>query len=160
MTSRSSGPKLKNSLQIRLFILLAVGLALLACVPENQNNPGSSVKFQQYYVEGEVLYKQHCSNCHQADGVGLGRVYPPLNQSDFMDKNFEEVICLIKYGRTGELSVNGIIYNQPMKGNPTLTDLEVAEIVTYIYNTWSNERGLIEVGEASTVLGRCDDKLK
>lgn len=112
-------------------------------------------KLQQYYVEGEQLYLQRCSNCHQKNGKGLGLVYPPLAPSDFMDKNFEEVICLMKKGRTGEMTVNGNIYNQPMPGIPALTELEIAEIATYIYNSWGRERGLISVSDAGKILQSC-----
>lgn len=116
---------------------------------------GSSPKFKQYYRQGESLYEKHCSNCHQKDGSGLGRVYPPLNKSDYMSDNLEEVICLIRMGKTGSMLVNGVEYNQPMPGIPTITDLEVAEIATYIYNTWSHERGIIEVRDVSAMMERC-----
>ena len=115
----------------------------------------SSPKFNQYYVQGEKLYIKHCSNCHQVDGTGLGRVYPPLNTSDYMQNNFRDVICLIRHGKTGELIVNGQQFNQPMPGMPSLSDLEIAEIATYIYNTWSHERGIVEVKEATAVLTDC-----
>lgn len=72
-----------------------------------------------------------------------------------MRDNLEEVICLIRMGKKGSLLVNGVEYNQPMPGIPTLTDLEVAEIATYIYNTWSHERGLIEVKDVSAIMERC-----
>jgi mono/diheme cytochrome c family protein len=117
-----------------------------------------SPKFNQYYVQGEELYLKHCSNCHQKDGDGLGRVYPPLNTSDYMDQHFEDVICLIKFGKDGPMIVNGREFNQPMQGVITLSDLEIAEIATYIYNTWSHERGMIEVREVSTVLQRCETR--
>jgi len=105
-----------------------------------------------------VLFKKYCINCHQSDGLGLGRVYPPLDKSDFMEKNFDEVICIIKNGKEGELWVNGVMYNQPMKSNPTLTELEVTELATYIYNTWSNQRGLVEVREVTSALSACPDR--
>ncbi len=75
-----------------------------------------------------------------------------------MEKNFEEVICIIKHGREGELWVNGVMYNQPMKSNPTLTELEVTELATYIYNTWSNQRGQVEVREVTSALSACGDR--
>jgi cytochrome c551 len=115
---------------------------------------GSS-KFRQYYNQGEQLYEQHCSNCHQPTGKGLGRIYPPLDSSDYMEKNFESVICLIRNGKKGELIVNGKNFNQPMPGIAVLTDLEIAEITTYIYNTWQHKRGIVEVKEVSSVLDRC-----
>ena len=96
-------------------------------------------------VQGRELYNIHCSNCHQPDGSGLRGLYPPLNPSDYMEQHFEEVICLIRNGKSGEIVVNGKTYNQPMPGIPTLTDLEVAEIASYIYNSWGHERGLIDV---------------
>jgi cytochrome c551 len=81
-----------------------------------------------------------------------------LNKSDFMEKHLEDVICIIKYGRSGELWINGTMYNQPMRGNPSLTDLEVAEVATYIYNTWNIQKGIVEVTEVKKILTACTDK--
>lgn len=115
----------------------------------------SSPKFTQYYVQGEKLYLKHCSNCHQVEGTGLARIYPPLNTSDYMDTNFNDVVCLIRHGKTGQMIVNGKEFNQPMPGVTTLSDLEVAEIATYIYNTWSHARGIVEVKHAAEILNSC-----
>lgn len=42
-----------------------------------------------------------------------------------------------------------------MPGVFTLTNLEIAEIATYIYNTWDHQRGLVDVMEASRVMDSC-----
>lgn len=115
----------------------------------------TSAKFDQYYVHGERLYTKHCSNCHQVDGSGLGRVYPPLDTSDYMQNNFRDVLCLMRHGKRGELVVNGESFNQAMPGIPSLTDLEIAEIATYIYNTWSHKRGIVEVRDVTEILMDC-----
>lgn len=114
-----------------------------------------ATKFTNYFRQGEQLYTKHCSNCHQANGTGLGRVYPTLVASDFMDTNFDQVLCLMKYGIEGDLMVNGQNYNLAMPGIPSLTDLEIAEIATYIYNSWGNKRGLVDVKEVNRVLTTC-----
>ena len=132
-------------------LVLVLAVVFLAC-GGNSNSP----KFTQYYNQGEQLYLKHCSNCHQKSGTGLGRVYPPVNKSDYMQKNFHRVICLMRHGTTGELVVNGVSFNQPMPGVPSLTDLEIAEIATYIYNTWEHNRGMIEVKEVSAILQTCE----
>jgi cytochrome c551 len=134
--------------------LVACSLLTLSCTTKEHKQ---STKFDQYYVQGQVLYLTHCSNCHQKNGSGLGLLYPPLNTSDFMDSHFEEVICLIKNGKEGELIVNGKQFNKPMKGVLSLTELEVAEITTYIYNSWDHKRGIVEVKEVATALGACSD---
>lgn len=140
------------SSDFRFLICCCYSFLLISC---NQSGSTETVKFNNYFRQGEQLYLKHCSNCHQANGTGLGRVYPPLNKSDFMENNFTQVICLMKNGIKGELLVNGENYNLPMPGISTLTDLEIAEIATYIYNSWSNSRGLIEVKEVSSTLKEC-----
>jgi mono/diheme cytochrome c family protein len=135
--------------------LFAVCSMLFSCT--STGNPDtSSPKFKQYFVQGEKLYVQHCSNCHQKNGSGLGLLYPPLDTSDYMQKHQEDVVCLIRYGKTGELTVNGKTYNQPMPGNSSLTDLEIAEITTYIFNSWSHQNGIIEVSQVAKILSKCD----
>ncbi len=127
----------------------------LFCNSCNSPNSSGSVKFQQYYVQGELLYVKHCSNCHQKSGKGLGLVYPPLNPSDYLEKNFDAILCQMKYGKKGEMIVNGNSYNQPMPGLRSLTELEIAEIATYIYNTWGHHRDLVEPVEVRRVLEKC-----
>jgi mono/diheme cytochrome c family protein len=139
------------------FLLFTFCFLLFACANKSEKQKeDSSPKFQQYYVQGEKLYIQHCSNCHQTTGSGLGLVYPPLNKSDYLENNFEKVICLIRYGVDGELMVNGKIYNQKMHGIPALSDLEIAEIATYIYNTWEHQRGMVDVSEVSAIQSKCN----
>ncbi len=140
--------------------LLGIGVAafafsLMACSSNSGKPDTSSVKFTQYVVRGEELYQKHCSNCHQKNGSGLGQVYPPLNTSDYMNQNFEKVLCLMKYGLKEPITVNGKSYVQPMPGVVTLTDLEIAEIATYIYNSWDHARGIVDVTEVSSAIKNC-----
>lgn len=138
----------------RVSVFAVLVMVLASCNPSKK--PGRSVKFQQYFVEGEQLYTLHCSNCHQKSGKGLGLLYPPLDESDYMQENLSEVICLIKNGSSGELVVNGKKYNQAMPGIPTLTDLEIAEIATFIYNSWTHDQGIIEVQQVTKMLQECN----
>lgn len=153
-------PLRKNKSLLTYLMLGLAGIYFVAGTtgcssPNNNSTEDRSTKFQQYYIQGEKLYTTHCSNCHQKNGQGLGRVYPPIDSSDYMMENVEEVICLIKYGKEGELIVNGKQYHQRMPGVPSLTPLEIAEISTYIYNTWSNDHGLIEVKQVELILQDC-----
>lgn len=151
MVNKHLGLRIEN-LELLLAVLVLL-VAFLGCSESKTNN--NSTKFRQYFVRGEQLYTKHCSNCHQSTGTGLGLVYPPLAQSDFMKNNFEQVLCLMKYGIKGEIIVNGKSYVQPMPGVHSLTDLEIAEIATYIYNSWGHERGLVDVTESTSVLTKC-----
>jgi cytochrome c551 len=136
-------------------IAIPLLLICMACGKPSGSEGGNSVKFEQYFVRGEQVYAQHCSNCHQKSGAGLGRVYPPVNKSDFIDDHLDEVICLIRHGRQGEIVVNGKMFNQAMPPT-TLSDLEIAEVVTYIYNNWDRKHGIVEVNSVATFLQKCD----
>jgi len=61
----------------------------------------------------------------------------------------------MKYGIQGEITVNGISYNKTMPAIPSLTELEIAEIATYIGNSWGHEEGLIDVARSTKIVGRC-----
>ncbi|HEY8513527.1 MAG TPA: cytochrome c [Cyclobacteriaceae bacterium] len=139
-------------------LLIAAVVFAAACSGRNSNRTDSSPKFLQYYRQGEQLYFTHCSNCHQKNGTGLRQLYPPLANSDYLPNNRDEVICLIRFGTAEPLTVNGIQFVQPMPGIPSLTDLEIAQIVTYVYNTWTKDEGIIEVKDVSKVLRGCEGR--
>lgn len=136
--------------KLKLMILIALPWIgnVFSCQSKTQ------IQGKQYYVQGEQLYLKHCSNCHQKSGKGLGLLYPPLAASDYL-QNKAAVFCLIKNGQAGELTVNGKIYNQAMPGFPLLTDLEIAEIATYIYNAWGNNEGHVEIAQVNEALKNC-----
>jgi mono/diheme cytochrome c family protein len=120
------------------------------------NNDGISgiddIKTKQYAIQGQQLYLQHCSNCHQEDGTGLTRLIPPLRKADYMLADIDRSLYIIRYGLNGSIIVNDIEYNQPMPGNSNLTPLEIAQIGTYIYNVWGNREGLITIEKVKEAL--------
>ncbi|MEO1097143.1 MAG: cytochrome c, partial [Bacteroidota bacterium] len=63
--------------------------------------------------------------------------------------------CNIRNGLNGPITVNGIEYNQAMSANYNLTPLEIAEITTYMYNSWGRSDGLISVLEVEKYLKNC-----
>jgi mono/diheme cytochrome c family protein len=128
-----------------------LALALFSC---SLKDP----KFQQYYAQGQMLYEKNCSNCHQKNGTGLGLLYPPVAASDYVQNNFNASLCLMKYGTEGEITVNGKNFNKPMPGVPSLTELEIAEVATYIINTWGLEKGIVELTQVKSALKDCGDK--
>lgn len=133
----------------RVLLIVVVFASVTSCKK-------SDVEFEQYYNQGEILYTKYCSNCHQKNGKGLGLLYPPLDRSDFMDEHFDEVLCIIRNGKSTPTVVNGKTFEQPMKGVTALTDLDIAEIATYIYNTWDHKRGIVDVNEVTEKMKACE----
>jgi len=90
-------------------------------------------------VLGKQLYTQTCLACHQADGEGILTVFPPLAKSDYLNENVDRAIDIVLYGKTGSIIVNGEYYNNVMTAL-SLSNEEVANILTFIYNSWENNK--------------------
>ncbi len=141
--------------------LIIAAITMMACTGKKDTQSASvadDVKFEQYMVEGQQLYTIHCSNCHQVNGEGLGRLYPPLSKSDYLLEDIDRAICIIKNGQEGSIMVNGVVFNQPMPAVTTLKKLEIAEIATYIYNSWGNEKGMVSIDKVDQALTDCSNQ--
>ena len=128
--------------------VIVLMMSALSCQSDEET------KRQRYITEGILVYKNNCANCHQTNGKGLAALYPPIAGSDYL-VNKNSVICLIRYGQRGPIVVNGKPYNRPMPAQPSLSDLEIAELTTYIYNEWGTETSVTDVKAVTPVLEQC-----
>ena len=101
----------------------------------------------QLMDEGKGLYNTHCAACHQPTGQGLAGAFPPLAKSDYLMKDRSRALETVIEGRSGEIKVNGQIYNAVMPGMGHLSDAEIAAILTYATNSWGNEASAFSVAE-------------
>jgi nitrite reductase (NO-forming) len=111
---------------------------------------GNLTKAQQV-AAGGVLFKGTCSTCHQESGQGLPNVFPPLAKSDLLLKEPARAIQIVMNGLTGPVTVNGSTYNSVMPPMSQLNDDEVANILTYVLNTWGNSGPAITAAEVAKV---------
>tara|TARA_Y100000766_G_C18695854_1_gene501777 strand:- start:77 stop:478 length:402 start_codon:yes stop_codon:yes gene_type:complete len=93
--------------------------------------------FEESISDGKLIYEDFCIQCHLNNGEGIEKIYPPLNNSDYLLKNLDKSIYSIKYGLSGEIIVNGIKYNGVM-ASQGLEDNEIADVMNYITNSWDN----------------------
>ncbi|MFD2588318.1 c-type cytochrome [Croceitalea marina] len=89
-------------------------------------------------VLGEKIYLRKCATCHGKSGLGKEKRIPPLANSDYLTNNQESSIRGILFGLKGEITVNGVNYNRKMKA-VKLSDLEVANVMNFIQNSWGNK---------------------
>lgn len=104
----------------------------------------------QKLSDGKQVYMKTCFACHQAEGQGIPNAFPPLSKSDYLNANVERAIEIIKHGKTGEIIVNGKKYNSVMTAQ-NITDVEIADVLTYIYNSWGNNKTNVTVERVKKV---------
>ena len=136
---------------IKIFRLALIALLILSCnekekrsnkvvYPEKTTFSHRSNELNTSMKRGRLVYNNFCINCHMVNGKGATNIFPPLAQSDYLEKNQNESIIGIKNGMTGEMVVNGRTYNSVM--TPLgLSDEEIADVMNYINNSWGNKYG-------------------
>lgn len=149
-----------KKLGIAVFLLTIIS----SCSPkasseENTLAQISDPEVMKFAVNGKVLYENYCGNCHQADGKGLGKLIPPLKDSDYFKASVHRSIWIMRYGQQGEILVNGEKYDQAMPANPQLKPLEIAQIATYLYNIWGMNEGVISASEVEGYLKKAPEGL-
>jgi mono/diheme cytochrome c family protein len=81
---------------------------------------------------GQAQYKASCSQCHGDNGEGIKTLVPPLDKSDFAAKNFDSIPCWLKFGLNHPIKVNDTLYDQPMYPNPTMDEVQTANVMNYM----------------------------
>jgi mono/diheme cytochrome c family protein len=138
--------KLKIVLGGFAFLLIAM---FFACQSDDE------ITFSRYYSTGSVIYQNKCQNCHGKDGEGLSALMPPLTDSVFLKANKATLPCIIKYGTKGKLM---IVNQKSFEGDMPSIDLapiEIAEVLTYVTNSFGNKMGIVSNAQVDGALKNC-----
>jgi mono/diheme cytochrome c family protein/glucose/arabinose dehydrogenase len=115
---------------------------------------------------GKQVYARdaHCATCHQPDGKGLDKIYPPLGESEWVTGDEERLIKLTLKGLWGPINVKGVTYDPktgvpPMMGfGPLLNDQELAGVLTYVRNSFGNQAPAVKPETVAKVREATKDK--
>ena len=114
---------------------------ILGSTPVEDGNTQEAVlevlSFDEKMERGKTVYNSTCMACHQASGEGIAGVFPPLAEADYLNENVTRAIENVKFGLSGEIEVNGNLYNSVMPPQ-NISDQDVANVLTYVYNNWGN----------------------
>lgn len=91
---------------------------------------------------GEAVYAAHCVACHQVNGKGMGPFKPLDGSPVVLDADKKTQIMLLLNGRQGGAAA--------MPAWKQLSDTEIAAVITYTKNSWSNKTGqLVQPSEVA-----------
>jgi mono/diheme cytochrome c family protein len=107
-----------------------------------QDQLGASVS------RGQQVYLANCMSCHMENGEGVEGAFPPLIKTDYVTGDIDRLVNIILNGQTGEIKVNGNVYNMDMPAQSHLSDEELADVANYIRNSWGNKTKKIVSPEA------------
>ena len=136
-----------------LTVFVVVAAVVLGLMLHNERpDPATIPEPPDELPPAETLYNQYCAGCHGADGEGRRGRYPPLVDTRWVLGNTERLILINLYGLRGPIEVRGQSYDDVMPGlGSRLSDEELAEILTYIRNSWGNEAPPITADDVARV---------
>ncbi len=89
-------------------------------------------------VDGKQLYGAKCAACHQGTGLGVAGVFPPVAASEWVLGDEKILANILLHGVNGEMVVKGNTYKGAMPAWKSLSDDELAAVLTYIRSDWGN----------------------
>ncbi len=106
-----------------------------------------SYPVSEEFEAGSKLYVQHCLTCHGPEGTGSEDLIPPLAGTDWVTGDKGRLIRILLHGLSGEIKVNGQVYNQEMPAYAHLSDEEIADILNFVRNNFGNKAAAVIPGE-------------
>jgi mono/diheme cytochrome c family protein len=100
---------------------------------------------------GEKIYLERCADCHGRDGNGVAGVYPPLNGNSAMSEptGINATRMVLLGGFPPATAGNPRPYSMPPFAQQ-LNDSDVALVVSYIRQAWSNKASIVRPEQVST----------
>jgi len=140
---------MKNNLLIFCLSLLSLS-AVAQKKPAPKAKPATAGVSGAVLASGKKIYTQNCLTCHQADGYGVQSMNPPLIKTDYVLGEKPRLIKVLLNGMQGE-DIEGEPYHGVMPSHDFLTDQQIADVLTYVRNSFGNKASAVQGAEVKTV---------
>jgi mono/diheme cytochrome c family protein len=121
--------------------LLIFGVAGLQA--QVQHTKSKHVSLAASIANGKKLYTQYCVTCHQADGKGVPAMNPPLINTTYVLGDKIKLIQIVLNGFNEDVQINGQTYSNNMTPHAFMKDQEIADVLTYVRNSFGNKASLV-----------------
>jgi mono/diheme cytochrome c family protein len=115
-----------------------------------ERSPADGNRTTDVEAGGAAVYKTFCAQCHQANGKGVQGVFPRLaGNPSVLDEDTTSLIRLLVEGGNSPNTISG----PPRQNMPAfvgvLTDLQIAQVLTYMRGAWGNDSGPVTTNDVS-----------
>ncbi|MBS0454302.1 MAG: cytochrome c oxidase subunit II [Proteobacteria bacterium] len=96
-----------------------------------QDDPNKVWELPDLLARGEKVYASNCAACHQANGKGAGPIKPLDGSAIVLDTDHTKQLHIVLNGAN----------NGAMPAWKALSDTDIAAVVSFTKNSWSNKTG-------------------
>jgi mono/diheme cytochrome c family protein len=101
-------------------------------------------------TRGKQVYLEQCLACHQADALGVSGMNPPLVKTKFVLGDKAKLVKIVLNGMTG-IEIEGEDYHGVMAPHSDLTDQQIADVLTYVRNSFGNKAAAVKASEVKAI---------
>ena len=123
-----------------------------AAKPATAAKPGAAAPggLTASITRGKQVYLEQCLACHQADALGVSGMNPPLVKTKFVLGDKATLVKIVLNGMTG-IEVDGEDYHGVMAPHADLTDQQIADVLTYVRNSFGNKAKAVTAAEVKGI---------
>lgn len=100
---------------------------------------------------GQQLYSKVCITCHQKDGGGVPRLNPPLIKTSYVLGDKANLIQIVLKGLNKPIEIEDEQYTNPMPAQAQLTDQQIADVLSFVRNSFGNKASVVTPAEVKAV---------
>ncbi len=132
--------------------VLILGLSLTLLNSFTQPKPASKAVM----ARGKQVYETVCMACHQIDGEGIPRMAPTLVKTKWVLGDKKKIIQIVLKGLPGgEIEIDGETFANAMPPQEgSLTDQQIADVLTYVRNSFGNKASVVTAAEVKSMRRR------
>jgi mono/diheme cytochrome c family protein len=109
-------------------------------------------------VDGKQIFGAKCAACHQATGLGVAGVFPPLAGAEWVIGDEKVLVNILLHGIDGEIEVKDNKFNGAMPDFKALSDDELAAVLSYIRSEWGNQSPEVKAGTVKALREASKDR--
>lgn len=126
-------------------------LALAVLLMSQTQKPAQANPVKASIVRGKKVYAEQCLSCHQADGGGVPNMNPPLIKTKWILGDKTQLVQIVLKGMTTQTEIDGETYHNVMAAHDYLTDQQIADVLTYVRNSFGNKAKAVTMAEVKAI---------
>ena len=131
-------------------LVLATGLMSQTAKPAQGGAKPAQSGVAASIARGKQVYLTQCLACHQVDGLGVQGMNPPLSKTKQVLGEKPALIKIVLNGMQG-VDIGGEDYHGVMAPHPDLSDDQIADVLSYVRNSFGNKASAITAAQVKAV---------
>lgn len=135
----------------KLISILTLTIVVFFYVTAQTKKASQPVNSKASIARGQIVYRKVCLSCHMADGGGVPRLNPPLIKTSYILGDKSKIIYIVLHGMVDRVPIEDEYYSNNMAPHTDLSNQQIADVLTYVRNSFGNKASAVTVAEVKAV---------